>query len=104
MDPVKPGDLALWVTRGVLVDVISVSYNDEIYVSQTGHSVQIYGGGFGFRCRMVGAPQHQTGQRHLGLFRELAILASGLKPIRDTPGEDETLQWLPVPSKSLSTV
>lgn len=36
--------------------------------------------------------------RNGGLFGDLCIVDSALRPLRGNPGQDETLTWLPVPS------
>lgn len=90
----RPGDLAIWVTRGVIVEVLSVSRDCEIFLSTEGHKVLLdNSGGHGWRCRMAGAPQWMHSARPHVVFDELPIFDSSLRPIRDQPGDDETLSW-----------
>ena len=83
----KKGDLAIIVNGaniGTLVDVIEEH--------------PLYGAG----VWMVIA--HGCGTANFGTFHPGELIGccdSKLRPIRDQPGEDETLTWAPVPHKEM---
>ena len=58
----------------------------------------------GVACWKVNPPlPGGTKQFTFGFAHGYLVRDSDLRPLRDTPGEDETLQWLKVPSSDLVT-
>jgi hypothetical protein len=85
----KPGDLALIVKSlwpenlGKLVEVVELEHSDVWVIRHfTDFVGVIYGKVRTFRA---GGESTHTDE--------------GLRPIRDNPGQDETLSWCPVPTK-----
>lgn len=93
----KPGDLAIWVKRDVIVEIISAAFDGEIYVAENGFRVALASGRGIWRCRMAGSPQPSWAFPASTRFHELPIQDQSLRPIRDKPEQDETLNWVPVP-------
>jgi len=84
------GDLARWLSRNALVEVLHATCDGDIFTSISGESFDFenISGKPTWTVRMLGRPQpstHNPGH----VFAELPVLDAALRPIRD-PGEDAT--------------
>lgn len=90
----KPGDLALWVTRGALVNVDRVFDRDELFPDTAGW-LHLFAPSVGipsFVVTVLGAPQKNqmgTAGTRGKYFQQTPVRSTSLRPIRD-PGEDAT--------------
>jgi len=97
----KPGDLALWVTRGALVEVIELTHDGDIETSVSGRRVRIINDSPdpAWRIRILGGPQSSNSLPGLA-FREMSVFDKSLRPLRDNDGEDEILRIAGKPRKT----
>lgn len=98
---VRPGDLAIWVTRGALVDVERVFGGEEYFPDTTGRLHLFSPDGLSFVVRMLGSAQigNSGGTSKGCYFQRGPVLRSSLRPIRDEPGEDEMLRIAGLPRR-----
>lgn len=89
----KPGDLA--VTSGLRGN------ENNGRIVQVLEFMPLHGGGPTWLCRAYGSPMEcfTFEGEYAGHHQVRPILDSRLTPIRDQPGEDETLAWAPVPGQ-----
>lgn len=88
----KKGDIAV-VVRGIGLGkiVTCIELYDGPWINMLGQTIE-KGKVFGWITDSVFFPEIP------GLLRTVK-LDEMMKPIRDQPGEDETLQWAPIPEK-----
>lgn len=105
----KPGDLAYIKTTirtpeniGRFVEVIRPATPGEIFATECGHQIKYSGQKGSEFCWVVTSTSPLNCRVPDGrIFRLVFLIAQDnqLRPIRDQPGEDETLQWADVPRK-----
>ena len=83
----KTSDLAIYVGKISPKDVGAIVCCVKFLGDQP-----IHGGGFGPMWEVYPPLRHSPAISHW-------IVDSVLRPLRDNPGQDETLQWAPVPHK-----